>query len=272
MSLEIGTLHHYPYICVKEYKTTALNLETNTSTSFILNTKSNLKFDFDGEEILVLRKTILFLDEGCSFKCLNDECTSFKMYNFNTNIFTSSLTFALGFINREVKKSSKKYLLLSLRDEELDLIEKNFVEFERLLLQKQEICIHKLKDLMCTALNPLFAQKFSNDFKYINSFNELLNTQFNVSHNVSNYALSLGMDAKNLLRLFQKDGFINPSIIIKKKLIYESKKRIIYSSKSIRDICFEMGFSDPTYFSRFFKKNVGVTANYFRKSLNSPSS
>jgi AraC-like DNA-binding protein len=73
------------------------------------------------------------------------------------------------------------------------------------------------------------------------------------------------MEPKNLLRKFQKHGLKNPSEIIKEKLLLEIKRMIIYTKKSMRDICFEIGFYDPAYFSRFFKKHVGITPKNYRK-------
>lgn len=99
----------------------------------------------------------------------------------------------------------------------------------------------------------------------INRFFKLLNSQFTIYHKVSDYSKQLRIKPKNLLRLFKKERLKNPSKLIKLKLLSEAKKQLIYTDKSIRDICFDLGFYDPSYFSRFFKMHVGITANRFRQ-------
>lgn len=53
---------------------------------------------------------------------------------------------------------------------------------------------------------------------------------------------------------------------IKIKRIEVAKKLLSHSEKSIYQISEEVGFSDHNYFIRFFKKNVGVTPNKYRKA------
>jgi len=50
----------------------------------------------------------------------------------------------------------------------------------------------------------------------------------------------------------------------------EAKNQLLFTNKSIKDICFDLGFSDPAYFSRFFKKNGLISAQNFRR-LNAES-
>ena len=68
-----------------------------------------------------------------------------------------------------------------------------------------------------------------------------------------------------LCQMFQLGKtIVSEDIIEKEKLLLEIKKSLIYSNKSMREICFEMGFYDPAYFSRFFKKHIDITALCFR--------
>ncbi|SHM71091.1 AraC family transcriptional regulator [Chitinophaga sp. CF418] len=47
-------------------------------------------------------------------------------------------------------------------------------------------------------------------------------------------------------------------------LIAEAKSLLIQNNKNIAEIAFLLGFENPTYFSRLFKKEVGVPPNVFR--------
>ena len=41
-------------------------------------------------------------------------------------------------------------------------------------------------------------------------------------------------------------------------------RKLTYVPASIASIAYELGFQDPAYFSRLFKKRVGVTPKAFR--------
>lgn len=55
---------------------------------------------------------------------------------------------------------------------------------------------------------------------------------------------------------------------IQLKLIEISKERLLSDTSSINEIAYQLGFEYPQYFSRLFKKKVGVTPNQYRLNQN----
>ena len=49
--------------------------------------------------------------------------------------------------------------------------------------------------------------------------------------------------------------------------IEKAKKLMCDPDKSIKEITFEVGYHDPNYFSKVFKKMVAVSPNKYRKTL-----
>lgn len=45
----------------------------------------------------------------------------------------------------------------------------------------------------------------------------------------------------------------------------KAKELLRNSSKSIKEICLEVGYADSSYFSRIFKKNVGVSPKEYKE-------
>ncbi|SHE12895.1 L-rhamnose operon transcriptional activator rhaR [Chlamydia abortus] len=48
--------------------------------------------------------------------------------------------------------------------------------------------------------------------------------------------------------------------------VRKSTELLLLSDLSITDVCFWVGFNDPTYFSRIFKKHTGVSPSYYKKN------
>jgi AraC family transcriptional activator of pobA len=53
--------------------------------------------------------------------------------------------------------------------------------------------------------------------------------------------------------------------LIQDRLTLEAQRMLIYSSAPISLIAYELGFSDPAYFSRFFKRRAGAAPSTFRE-------
>lgn len=53
--------------------------------------------------------------------------------------------------------------------------------------------------------------------------------------------------------------------LIHERIILEAKREIAYTNKSIKEIAYELGFKDPAYFNRFFKKFIKQTPETFRR-------
>jgi YesN/AraC family two-component response regulator len=55
--------------------------------------------------------------------------------------------------------------------------------------------------------------------------------------------------------------------LIREIRIREALMSLRHSEKNISEIAYQLGFSDPLYFSKYFKKEVGVAPQQYRKEL-----
>jgi AraC-like DNA-binding protein len=97
-------------------------------------------------------------------------------------------------------------------------------------------------------------------------FLTLLNQNYDKFYCISEYSHLLGISARKLNSLVALNSSLTSCQIIAGKIIEESKKKLIDTDLSIKEIAFLSGFSDPYYFSKFFKKYTGVSPRLFRKS------
>lgn len=81
------------------------------------------------------------------------------------------------------------------------------------------------------------------------------------------YAEKLNITSAYLSRLVNEVYGKSVSEFLNERVVLEAKRIIRLSSKSIKEISFELGFEDPSYFSRFFKKHVQLTPVQYRNRI-----
>ena len=81
------------------------------------------------------------------------------------------------------------------------------------------------------------------------------------------YANELSLSAKRLNELTRESFGKTISQMINERLILEAKREIGYIRKPIKEISYELGFTEPSYFTRFFGKQTGYAPEDFRKKI-----
>ena len=69
-------------------------------------------------------------------------------------------------------------------------------------------------------------------------------------------------------KLFKEETGENFIEYVTNRRIEKAKELLEHSSLNIKCICVDTGYSDPNYFSRIFKKQVGVTPTEYRDLYN----
>lgn len=97
-------------------------------------------------------------------------------------------------------------------------------------------------------------------------FLKLLEVHFLTTKKVDEYARMLDVSS----------GFLNDALkrvrgrtalqLIAERLLLEAKRRLMFSDATIAEVGFELGFEDPAYFARFFRKGVQLSPGEFRRS------
>ncbi|MOA66752.1 DNA-binding transcriptional regulator AraC [compost metagenome] len=54
--------------------------------------------------------------------------------------------------------------------------------------------------------------------------------------------------------------------MVHQRLLLEARRNLIYTRMSIGQLSDSLGFTDPTYFARWFKRLSGQTPNAYRRS------
>ncbi|MFH6996691.1 helix-turn-helix domain-containing protein [Flavobacterium sp. FlaQc-57] len=166
---------------------------------------------------------------------------------------------------------------LSLTKEEFGEFKKHLEEIESILPQNdaltKEIVLLRLHLLL-----KLLQKEFLNQFqehdsstkpeKVIKSFSVLIDANFKEESSVNFYADKLNITPNYLNILSQKYLKMPAGDVIKERTILEAKRLLTSTDLSIKEIGYQLGFNDNTYFSKVFKKYTGKTPGDFKESYN----
>lgn len=96
-------------------------------------------------------------------------------------------------------------------------------------------------------------------------FKSLLENKFHETRNVLDYTNWLNISNNSLNQIVKQFTNCTSKAFIDSYVILEAKRQIISTDKSIKEVAFSLGFDEVTNFTKFFKKNVGVTPGSYRK-------
>lgn len=110
---------------------------------------------------------------------------------------------------------------------------------------------------------------FSLDDKRIQlmKFVNLLEQHFTQHYSVSEYASFLNRSSRTLSDLTAQQLSKTPSQMIQERVVLEAQRMLVHSSSNINQISYQLGFEDPSYFVKYFKKHTRLSPSDFRKAI-----
>lgn len=83
--------------------------------------------------------------------------------------------------------------------------------------------------------------------------------------NIADIAEHVGLSKSYLNLRFKEEVGLPPLNYLNKYRIEKSAYLLQHTEKTVKEISFELGFSDPNYFCKAFRKAIGSSPNTFRK-------
>jgi AraC-like DNA-binding protein len=97
-------------------------------------------------------------------------------------------------------------------------------------------------------------------------FKELVEQHFPEWHQVQDYARQLNVSPGYLNEVISSAIHKPAKEYILNRLILETKRLSVFTTKSVKEIGYDLGFSDPSHFSKFFKTFTGNSILGFREA------
>ena len=101
----------------------------------------------------------------------------------------------------------------------------------------------------------------------VRNFKDLVERQYMSSHQVKYYAETLNVTPNYLNEVIRTSINTPAKEFIQNRIILEAKRMALFTEKSAKEIGFDLGFEDPSHFSKFFKSNTGQSLQTFRENL-----
>lgn len=107
----------------------------------------------------------------------------------------------------------------------------------------------------------------SKEYFVLQQLKKHIETHFKTLHSAKDYANLLHISPNALAKLVKSTYNKTPSNMIAERIIIEAKRELYLTNKTVEEIALELGYEDPFYFSRFFKKQTSISPAVYRKTV-----
>jgi AraC-like DNA-binding protein len=92
-------------------------------------------------------------------------------------------------------------------------------------------------------------------------FKLVVETHLTEHPSINTIAEKLALTPNSLYRIVKEYSGISPKDFLTNRLMIEAQRKLHYSNLSVKELAYELGFNDPDYFSRLFKKCTGKSVS-----------
>ena len=98
----------------------------------------------------------------------------------------------------------------------------------------------------------------------VEDLRRLVDEHFRKERLISFYAERLAMTADRLNDHVKRATGVTAGHMIRQRVLTEAKRQLVFTNQAIHEIAYDLSFSDPSHFTRFFRKQTGMTPQAFR--------
>ena len=125
--------------------------------------------------------------------------------------------------------------------------------------------------ILLETANRLYSEQWvgsdSHLYDRIRQYEDLIEAQFRTVRGISAYAQQMNLTPNHLNHICKKVLGKTASQLLNERIIIEAQRLLMHTAQSVKEIGYQLGFEDPSYFIRFFKKNTDQTPIAFQQLL-----
>jgi len=132
-------------------------------------------------------------------------------------------------------------------------------------------------NLLLTDLNSAYFKNtepvniLNNNLSKFIEFKLMVETHLTEQPSVNAIAEKLALTTNSLYRIVKEYSGVSPKDFVTNRLMIEAQRKLQYAPLSVKELAYELGFNDPDYFSRFFKKCTGKSVSEFLEAQHDSS-
>jgi AraC family transcriptional activator of pobA len=98
----------------------------------------------------------------------------------------------------------------------------------------------------------------------VEALRALVEENFRQHRLLSFYAEKVAMTPDRLNDHVKRATGVTAGHLIRQRVLTEAKRQLVFTGQPIHEIAYDLAFSDPSHFARFFRKQTGTTPQDFR--------
>jgi AraC family transcriptional activator of pobA len=99
----------------------------------------------------------------------------------------------------------------------------------------------------------------------VDELRRLVDEHFRKERLLRFYAEKLAMTPDRLNDHVKRAAGVTAGHLIRQRVLTEAKRQLVFTNQAIHEIAYDLAFSDPSHFTRFFRKQTGTTPQAFRE-------
>jgi AraC family 4-hydroxyphenylacetate 3-monooxygenase operon regulatory protein len=107
------------------------------------------------------------------------------------------------------------------------------------------------------------------DLRLFMTFCDMVEAHFREHSTLSEYAKRLSITEARLNDICRRMTQRPSKEVVHERLLQEARRLLRFSGVPVNEICYQLGFADPAYFSRFFTKRIGMPPSQYRQTSSS---
>ncbi|WDE01661.1 helix-turn-helix domain-containing protein [Thalassomonas actiniarum] len=218
----------------------------------------------------LMKNRLYLVYPGQQHRWHENSCFSGAVCTFSADILTA--TYLNVIPKSELLSPHSPCPYLEIPEQELPALKHLIQAVQQEYQRPRPACIilRSLLTALLTALTRLsnrLHDKVNNaNSKRVKQLKQLIEENYTRETSAEYYASVLGLTSRHLNEIAKANLSKTVSGLVHDRLILEAKRKLLFTGHSIKNIAYQLGFDDPAYFARFFRRNEGQSPNAYRDS------